>query len=70
MVFICGFVVGGVMGMFFLAVLFSWGLARAYSRLKEIGGKGLLVKLFYWWTPSKWWLSRQLPSHVREYIGG
>jgi hypothetical protein len=29
-----------------------------------------LMKLLYWYTPSDMWLSKKLPSFVREYLGG
>lgn len=43
--------------------------ARGYSKLKEEGGKGLLIKILYWYTPSGVWFTDSRPSHIREYIG-
>lgn len=62
-----GAIMGG-MGFLFGIVL-GWGSARAYSQLKEEGGRGLIIKILFWFTPSEFWASKKHPSHVREYIG-
>lgn len=53
-------------------LLFGIGVAIAISsgfiRLKEEGGKGLLVRIFYWFAPSGW-ASQKLQSHIRERVG-
>lgn len=63
-------ILGGVLQMpilgFFLAIV----VGKAYQYLKEEGGKGLIVKILYWYTPSDLWLSKRYASHIREYIGG
>jgi len=59
---------GGMMNMFFVGIVLAIIFGRAYARLKEEGGRGLLVKILYWYTPSDWWLTKKLPSHVREFI--
>jgi len=56
--------------MFVPGVILGIFACRGYSYLKEEGGRGLLMKLMYWYTPSDAWLSKKLPSYVREYIGG
>lgn len=56
--------------MFVLGLIFAVIFGRGYARLKEEGGKGLIVKLLYWYTPSDLWVSKSLPSHYREFIGG
>lgn len=63
-------VLGGVLNMLAVGLVFSIMVGRAYARLKEEGGPGLLLKILYWYTPSEWWLSKDLPSNIREYIGG
>ena len=42
---------------------------RFYAHLKEEGGRGLLPRILYWYTPSSYWLSQYLPSYAREYLG-
>lgn len=59
-----------VLNMFVPGVILGIFACRGYSYLKEEGGRGLLMKLMYWYTPSDTWLSKKLPSYVREYIGG
>lgn len=39
-----------------------------YARLKEEGGKGTLIRLLYWYLPSSW-LTEDMQSHNREFIG-
>jgi len=56
--------------MFVLGCVSGMGLSRAYSELKQEGGRGLLIRVLYWYTPSEWWFRSSAPSHVREYIGG
>jgi len=67
------FIVLMLMGMLLQSVILGLGSAilvtRVYRRIKEEGGRGLLVKLMYWYWPSDWVTSRH-PSHVREYYGG
>jgi conjugal transfer pilus assembly protein TraL len=58
------------MNMVVLGVLLAVVLGRGYASLKEEGGSGLLPKVAYWYTPSSFWLSKKLPSYVREYVGG
>lgn len=44
--------------------------ARLFARVKVEGGRGLLVRALYWYTPSEWWFPTATPSHQREYLGG
>lgn len=64
------FLFGSVFGSVLFATLVAVLCARAYRRLKEEGGRGLIVRLLYWYTPYGTWLRRHLPSHIREYYGG
>ena len=57
------------MEAFLMGVFLAVVAARSYSKLKEEGGKGLLIKILYWYTPADYWFSEQRPSHIREYIG-
>lgn len=60
---------GALLNMFFLGLFFAIIFGRGYARLKEEGGAGLITKIMYWYTPSELWLSKRLPSHIREYLG-
>lgn len=55
-----GLIFGMVVGMF---------CTRGYSRLKEEGGRGLIVKMMYWFTSASIFFSKENPSHIREHIG-
>lgn len=70
MIYIVWLILGGVLGMFWLGLVFAIVFGRGYARLKEEGGTGLILKILYWYTPSELWLSNHLPSNIREYIGG
>jgi conjugal transfer pilus assembly protein TraL len=63
-------IAGGVLNMFLLGLVLAIVFGRGYAHLKEEGGRGLLMKILYWYTPSELWLSKRIPSHIREYIGG
>lgn len=63
-------IVGGVLNMFLMGVVLAIVIGRGYAHLKEEGGRGLLMKILFWYTPSEMWLSKRIPSHIREYIGG
>lgn len=67
-VYVLFIMLGAIMQMFVFGVICAVVVGRAYARLKEEGGKGLLMKIIYWYTPSTW-LTKRHPSHVREYIG-
>jgi len=64
-----GALLGGGWG---LAVGLGLGvfLARALARVKEEGGRQVLMAWVYWHTPSDWWFRGRAASHVREYLGG
>lgn len=68
-VIIVCFVLGGVLNMALVGVVLAIVIGRGYTYLKEEGGRGLLIKVAYWYTPSDVWLSKRAPSHIREYIG-
>ncbi len=54
---------------FIFAALLAFVVTKSYVQLKENGDRGLILQLLYWYSPSEMWLSRYLPSHVREYSG-
>jgi len=67
-VYLLFFFLGALMQMFVFGVICAIVVGRAYARLKDEGGKGLLMKMVYWYTPSSWLTTRH-PSHIREWIG-
>lgn len=69
LVIVC-ILIGGLLNMFLMGVVLAVVLGRGYAHLKEEGGRGLIMKILYWYTPSDVWLTRRIPSHIREYIGG
>ncbi len=63
-------VLGGMlMGSTILGVMAAMIFGRLYAQIKEEGGKGLLPRILYWYTPSSYWLSSYLPSCAREFLG-
>jgi conjugal transfer pilus assembly protein TraL len=70
MVYVVWILLGGVLNMILLGIFFALVFGRGYARLKEEGGKGLIIKLLYWYTPSEMWIAKSLPSHLREFVGG
>ena len=56
-------------GSFVFGLVVTLLLLRGYRKLKEEGGRGLMVRLLYWYTPSQW-ISKDAPSCIREYYGG
>ena len=68
--FVSMVLLGSLFGSFLFGIASAVFCARGYRRLKEEGGRGLIVRLLYWYTPSTVLVSRHLPSHIREYYGG
>ncbi|MFK5948041.1 MAG: type IV conjugative transfer system protein TraL [Methylococcales bacterium] len=60
---------GAMLNMFVLGLFLAVVFSRGYEYLKEEGGKGLIMKLVYWYSPSELWVSRRFPSCQRIYIG-
>lgn len=53
-----------------LPLLLGLALANMYARLKQDGGRGVLVHTLYWYTPSSASItSKKIHSHIREYLG-
>lgn len=70
MIVIVCLILGGVLNMFLLGVLLAFVIGKGYAYLKEEGGRGLFIKILYWFTPSEFVTGSRLPSHKREFIGG
>jgi conjugal transfer pilus assembly protein TraL len=64
---LCGLLSGK---LFIPGIVIGVLCARQFARVKTEGGRGLLVRALYWYTPSDWWFPTVTPSHVREYLGG
>ena len=60
---------GALMDNMILGIVAAAVFGRFYAYLKEEGGRGLLPRILYWYTPSSYWLSQYLPSYAREYLG-
>ena len=60
---------GMLMGSIILGAVGAFVFGRLYARVKEEGGQGLLPRMFYWYSPSMYWLSPYLPSCAREFLG-
>jgi type IV conjugative transfer system protein TraL len=61
---------GALLGLLLPALVLGVICARLFNRMKAEGGRGLLVRILYWYTPSSWWFPSIAPSCVREYVGG
>jgi len=70
MIFIICLLLGAMLSMYVASLLFAYVVTKGWIYLKDEGGRGLLMKFLYWYTPSHIWLSKRLPSFSREYIGG
>lgn len=72
MLVVVGTIFGALMGKVLILVGLAVGIwgARSLGTLKAEGGRGLLIRALYWYTPSDWWFPSLTPSHIREYIGG
>jgi len=70
--FIACALLGGMLGkeLAILGVVMGWVAARGLARIKQQGGRGLLVRVLYWYIPSEWWFPTLTPSWAREYLGG
>jgi len=69
-IFIFFLIMGGLLNMFLLGAALAVFISKGYQYLKEEGGRGLILKILYWYTPSDLWLTKRNPSHIREFTGG
>ena len=60
---------GALLGLIIPGALIGFLLGRGFARVKAEGGRGVIPRVLYWYTPSQWWLRSRAPSHVREYLG-
>ena len=58
---------GLIMSMPLLGFMMAELSRRIYMKLKEEGGRGLIMRLLYWYTPVN--LSEGINSEYREFIG-
>lgn len=61
-----GALMGGI-GLLF-GITIGWLCARGYTTLKEEGGRGLIMKMCFWFLPSSI-ISEKNPSKIREHLG-
>lgn len=69
-IFLLWSILGAIMGGlgFLFGIIIGWLCSRGYSTLKEEGGRGLIMKIYFWFMPSGM-ISYRNPSHIREHIG-
>ncbi len=60
---------GALLGQIIVGAIIGLLLARTFTRVKAEGGRGIIPRFLYWYTPSQWWFRSRCPSHVREYLG-
>ncbi|MFA7606518.1 type IV conjugative transfer system protein TraL [Sedimenticola hydrogenitrophicus] len=60
---------GALLGQILVGVVIGLLLSRGFARVKAEGGRGIIARFLYWYTPSAWWFRGRAPSHVREYVG-
>lgn len=68
-IFITILIVFGVLNMTVTGLVLAVLFGKGYAHLKEEGGRGLLMRVVFWYFPSDW-LTRTGASHIREYLGG
>ena len=57
-----------VMNMFIVGFFFAEMFRRGYSRIKNEGGRGLIMRMLFWFTPVQ--LSdNEVGSEYREFYG-
>lgn len=60
---------GALLGQILVGIAVGLLLSRAFARVKADGGRGVITRFLYWYTPSQWWFRGRAASHVREYVG-
>lgn len=64
------FLIFAMMGSFIIACFVAWVFGKFWVKLKEEGGDGLMIKMFYWFLYSGFIVKEEkLQSEIREYIG-
>ena len=53
--------------MVVLGLVAAYFLTKGYNKLKEEGGKGLIVRICYWFLPN-FGIGRSVASHIRELV--
>lgn len=60
---------GALFQQFIAGVILGVLTARALARIKQAGGRGLILRFLYWYIRSDLWIKCRAPSFVREYAG-
>jgi len=58
-----------LMSMFLIGLVMGVIAIKLLARIKEEGGKGLFLRVLYWYTPSDLWFNDDRASHLREFLG-
>lgn len=58
---------GAIMGMPLMGLMMAEVFRRLYGKLKNEGGRGLIMRLLYWYTPLN--LGNGINSEIREFTG-
>jgi len=60
---------GALFQQFLIGLVLGFFSARTLARIKQAGGRGLILRFLYWYTRSDLWVKCRAPSFVREYAG-
>jgi len=60
---------GALFQQFIAGVILGLLTSRALARIKQAGGRGLILRFLYWYTRSDLWIKCRAPSFMREYAG-
>lgn len=60
---------GALFQQFIVGIVFGFLSARALARIKQAGGRGLILRFLYWYTRADLWIKCRAPSYIREYTG-
>ena len=62
--------IGALLGQILVGLVLGLLLARGFARVKAEGGRGIVTRFLYWYTPSRWWLRRTLPLRQHPPVPG
>ena len=60
---------GALFQQFIAGIVLGFLTARALARIKQAGGRGLILRFLYWYTRSDLWIKCRAPSYIREFTG-
>jgi len=62
--------IGALLGLILVGLVVGLLAARGFARVKAEGGRGIVTRFLYWYTPSRWWLRRTLPARRHPSSNG